>query len=95
MVNMPINIRLNDLKRPDFADLVSKINSDSLRTASIQPSTKKEATAARSILSKSASNRIERRNALFKKQTSRGGIARANNRIYRLQINLLAAERLL
>jgi hypothetical protein len=65
MINMPINIRLNGPKRPDLTDLVNKISSDSLRTASIQLSTKKETTAARNILSKSVSNnRIKRRNAL-------------------------------
>jgi hypothetical protein len=68
IVNMPINIRLNGPKRPNLINLVDKTNSDSLRTVSTQLSTKKEATAARNILSKSVSNnRIERRNALSKK----------------------------
>jgi hypothetical protein len=95
ILNIPINIRLNGPKRPDIANLIDKISSDSLRTASTQLSTKKKATAARNILSKSASNnRIERRNMSSKKQISRGGIARTNNRIYRSQINFLAAEKL-
>jgi hypothetical protein len=80
IISMPINIRLNDSKRPDLTDLINKTNSDFLRTASIQSSTKKEVTAARNILSKSAlNNRIERKNALSKKQINRGGIAHTNN----------------
>jgi hypothetical protein len=87
---MPVNIRLKDPKRPDVAGPTGKTSSTT------QLSTKKKATAMRRTLSKSAlNNRIERRNTLSKRQTRRGGIARTNDRIYRILTISPAAERFL